>query len=121
MNQQPKKELNRSCGHVMPTGTTCGAYALIDSEFCYWRQKALETRKRRTRSRKASGLVLPLLEDANSIQLAIQMISQVVADRRISRAESGALLYSIQLAMMNLKNFQVPKAICQWNVRLNPS
>ena len=100
----------------MPDGHTCGAYALNDSDLCYWHHKsraAREDRKRLNRSRhvKTSGIVLPLLEDANSIQLAIQMVAQAVADRRITRSESGALLYSIQLAITNLKNVERPRKI----------
>jgi hypothetical protein len=109
-------QLNRSCAHIMSTGSTCGAYALRNSELCYWHHKAREARierKRLNRSQhvKTSGLVLPLLEDANSIQLAIQMVAQAVADRRISRSESGALLYSFQLAMTNLKDVERPAKI----------
>lgn len=106
----------------MPDGHTCGAYALNDSDLCYWHHKsraAREDRKRLNRSRrvKTSGIVLPLLEDANSIQLAIQMVAQAVADRRITRSESGALLYSIQLAITNLKNVERPTKI--YSFRLN--
>jgi hypothetical protein len=93
----------------MTTGFTCGAYALRNSDLCYWHHKARQSRQKRRKTIQqqdapATGLVLPLLEDANSIQLAIQMIAQAAADRRITRAESGSLLYSCQLAIMNLKN-----------------
>lgn len=110
------RKLNRSCGHIMATGVTCGSYALRDSNVCYWHHKAREARQRRgeqirSKGKKPSGLVLPLLEDANSIQLSVQMIAQAVADRRINRAEAGSLLYSIQLAIMNLKNVRRPDHI----------
>jgi hypothetical protein len=105
-------ELNRACAHLKPTGQTCGAYALRDSDLCYWHHKARDSRQRRRKTNlqqnaQTTGIVLPLLEDANSIQLAIQMVAQAVADRRITRTESGALLYSCQLAIMNLK-YMVP-------------
>jgi hypothetical protein len=104
-------ELNRACAHLKTTGFTCGAYALRDSDLCYWHHKARDSRERRRKTNQqqnaqTSGIVLPLLEDANSIQLTIQMVAQAVADRRITRAESGALLYSCQLAIMNLKNLE---------------
>ncbi len=65
----------------------------------------------RRQKSKPCGVVLPLLEDANSIQLAIQMVAQAAADRRITRGEAGMLLYSVQLAIMNLKNVRVPEAV----------
>jgi len=109
-------QLNRSCAHILTTGDSCGAYALRDSDLCYWHHKARESREdRATLNRRhktqPTGLVLPLLEDANSIQLAIQMVAQAIADRRISRAEAGTLLYSIQLAIINLKHVQRPESV----------
>jgi hypothetical protein len=109
-------ELNRACAHLKTTGITCGAYALRDSDLCYWHHKARDSREKRRKTiqqgdAQPSGIVLPLLEDANSIQLAIQMIAQAVADRRITRAESGSLLYSCQLAIMNLKNLTPVRSI----------
>lgn len=109
-------ELNRACAHVKASGDTCGSYALRGSNVCYWHHKARESREergvanRRARA-KTTGIVLPLLEDANSIQVAIQMVAQAVADRRITRSEAGMLLYSVQLAIMNLKNMELPEAV----------
>jgi TATA-binding protein-associated factor Taf7 len=109
-------ELNRACAHLKTTGFTCGAYALRNSDLCYWHHKARQSRQKRRKTIQqqdapATGLVLPLLEDANSIQLAIQMIAQAAADRRITRAESGSLLYSCQLAIMNLKNLTPVRSV----------
>jgi len=81
-----------------------------DSKFCYWHHKA------RYRSRcnehlggavsteANTGLALPLLEDANAIQLAIQEIMQAILDRRIDSKRAGLLLYSLQLACSNVRN-----------------
>lgn len=51
-----------------------------------------------------SGLELPLLEDANAIQVAIQEIMQAILDRRIDSKRAGLLLYSLQLASSNIRN-----------------
>jgi hypothetical protein len=118
-------EIHRSCGHIMTTGFTCGAYALRESDLCYWHHKASQSRsERRNRLKQQpeppTGIVLPLLEDANSVQLAIQMIAQAIADRRIARSEAGALLYSCQLAMTNLKNVVPPNRISVWSTNVIP-
>jgi len=51
-----------------------------------------------------TGLTLPLLEDANAIQLTIQEIMQAILDRRIDSKRAGLLLYSLQLASSNVRN-----------------
>jgi hypothetical protein len=117
---------NRDCVHVKANGDTCGAYALRDSDLCFWHHKARVSREQRVKSIaregvKPSGIVLPLLEDANSVQVAIQMVAQAAADRRITRAESGMLLYSIQLAIMNLKNVKLAETVRQTYVREIPN
>lgn len=123
--QQESVKLNRSCAHVKANGDLCGAYALRDSELCFWHHKARVSRRQRAKvikseGAKPSGIVLPLLEDANAVQVAIQMVAQAVADRRITRAESGMLLYSIQLAIMNLKNVKLAEEVYPTYVRVIP-
>ena len=51
-----------------------------------------------------SGLELPLLEDANAVQVTIQEIMQAILDRRIDNKRAGLLLYSLQLASSNIRN-----------------
>jgi len=53
-----------------------------------------------------SGLELPLLEDANAVQVAIQEIMQAILDRRIDNKRAGLLLYSLQLASSNIRNLK---------------
>ena len=53
-----------------------------------------------------TGLDLPLLEDANAIQVAIQEIMQAILDRRIDAKRAGLLLYSLQLASSNLSKLE---------------
>ena len=83
-----------------------------DSSYCYWHHKARARRRRSERiggpiSMEANtGLDLPLLEDANAIQVAIQEIMQAILDRRIDAKRAGLLLYSLQLASTNLRNMQ---------------
>jgi len=53
-----------------------------------------------------SGLELPLLEDANAVQVTIQEIMQAILDRRIDNKRAGLLLYSLQLASSNIRNLK---------------
>jgi hypothetical protein len=83
-----------------------------DSNFCYWHHKARARRRRHERiggpiSQEAnSGLELPLLEDANAIQVSIQEIMQAILDRRLDHKRAGLLLYSLQLASTNMRSLQ---------------
>ncbi len=102
----------KSCAHVLTNGQVCNAIPMRDSNFCYWHHKARARQRRHERiggpvSMEAnSGLELPLLEDANAIQVSIQEIMQAILDRRIDSKRAGLLLYSLQLAGSNMRNLQ---------------
>ncbi len=100
----------RSCNHILVNGEVCDAVPLRDSDFCYWHHKARARQRRLQRvclplAREAeTAIELPLLEDGNAIQVAIQEIMQAILDGRIDSRRAGLLLYSIQLAASNLRN-----------------
>ncbi len=100
----------RSCNHVLTNGEVCNAIPMRDSNFCYWHHKARARRRRYERiggpiaMEANSGLELPLLEDANAVQVTIQEIMQAILDRRIDNKRAGLLLYSLQLASSNIRN-----------------
>jgi len=52
--------------------------------------------------------VLPMMEDSNSIQLALMEVAQMIALDSISDKACGKLLYTLQLMIMNKKgvNFE---------------
>ena len=100
----------RTCSHILTNGEICRAIPLRDSNFCYWHHKARARLRRYERiggpisAQANSGVQLPLLEDANAIQVAVQEIMQAILDRRIDNKRAGLLLYSIQLASQNLQH-----------------
>jgi hypothetical protein len=100
----------KQCNHILTNGQVCNAIPMRDSNFCYWHHKARARRRRYERiggpiSMEAnSGLELPLMEDANAIQVAIQEIMQAILDRRLDNKRAGLLLYSLQLASSNIRN-----------------
>jgi hypothetical protein len=47
---------------------------------------------------------LPLLEDANAIQIALTNILRALAYQQVDRRTAGVMLYSIQIACSNLHN-----------------
>jgi hypothetical protein len=56
------------------------------------------------------SIVLPVLEDAHSIQTVIRQVLQLMLSRRIDRKDAGVLLYALQIASGNLKTMQAEKA-----------
>jgi hypothetical protein len=57
-----------------------------------------------------SQIVLPVFEDAHSIQTVIRQVVQLMLTRRIERKDAGLLLYALQIASGNLKLMQAEKA-----------
>jgi hypothetical protein len=103
MNHLPKSKKPAQCEHIKTNGTRCGSPALRQRRYCYFHFCAHDLRRRR-REQPHSRLVLPLLEDANSIQMAIQQIAEAVLDERIDNKRAGLLLFACQTAASNLKN-----------------
>jgi hypothetical protein len=101
-------KVTKHCNHVLANGVLCGAKPLRDNDFCYWHHKARTNLRARTTAPDTTsvGIVLPLLEDSNGIQMALQQITQAILDGRLDNRRAGLLLYSLQLAMMNVKNVQ---------------
>jgi hypothetical protein len=99
-------KLKPLCDHVFSTGRCCGSPALRDSNFCYWHHSA----RARRASRPAppleqpanSNLLMPLVEDADSLMVALQEVMHAIASNRIDRARAGLLLYGIQTSAMIL-------------------
>jgi hypothetical protein len=53
---------------------------------------------------QALALMLPALEDANAIQIGLMRIQKALLEGTISTKQAGLLLYSMQLALQNVKN-----------------
>lgn len=59
---------------------------------------------------RALALQLPAAEDANSIQVGLMRIQKALLDDTISAKKAGLLLYSMQLAITNVKQTTFGKA-----------
>jgi hypothetical protein len=103
----------RRCRHVKTNGTQCGSPALKAKELCYYHEQnqpqpvELFLDGERTSD---SSIVLPVFEDAHSIQTVIRQVVQLMLSRRIDRKDAGVLLYALQIASGNLKTMQAEKA-----------
>jgi len=95
----------RRCQHIKVNGTQCGSPAMRDRSYCYfhmrWHRKG---RQVNAFLQKQEILVLPTLEDANSIQVGLAEIMRQLATKMIDHRTAGLLLYAVQIASANLKH-----------------
>jgi hypothetical protein len=102
------------CQHIKVNGTQCGSPALRRNRFCYFHKRhheeriALHTdrakndRAKASRSRNAA-INLPVLEDANSIQVSLMQIMRLLIAGQIDSKTAGLLFYALQTASSNLQ------------------
>ncbi len=98
------------CQHIKTNGELCGCPALKDRRFCYFHDQA-ERRRRANARRNARQTLprqytfqLPLLEDANAVQVAIMETIEALLDGRINHRYAGLIFYALQTASANLKH-----------------
>jgi len=105
-------EIIARCQHIKINGTQCASPALRRRKFCYFhkqfRQKQLEINSSVQQQRWK--VTLPVLEDANSIQMGLAQIMRLLITRQVDHRTAGLLLYALQTAASNLKrtSFEPP-------------
>jgi hypothetical protein len=99
----------RLCSHIKQNGAMCEAVALRDSDCCYFHHRTRERERKReklggpTKQDANTGIEMPLLEDNNSIQVALQQVLEALLDRRIDSRRAALILYGLQTAIGNLR------------------
>jgi len=93
------------CQHIKVNGTLCGSPALRRNRFCYFHklhhEESIELNLDRLKSARRSRRVtveLPVLEDANSIQVSLMQIMRLIIAGQIDGKTAGLLLYALQTA-----------------------
>jgi hypothetical protein len=101
------------CQHIKVNGTQCGCPALRRNKLCYFHKRHHEERielnldrlkndRAKEARRRSTTIELPVLEDANSIQVSLMQIMRLVAAGRIELKAAGLMLYALQTASSNL-------------------
>jgi hypothetical protein len=99
------------CEHIKVNGLRCASPALGQRRHCYFHHRMHDLRRLRLRHPN-SRIQLPLLEDATSIQVAIQEVADAIVQERIDHRRAGLLLFALQTATSNLKNLDTePKKL----------
>lgn len=101
MSQYPDR-----CQHIKVNGVQCGSPALRRNRFCFFHKRFHDERIRLAadRARRSPGtFVLPVLEDANSIQIALMQVMRLLLSHQIDHKTASLLLYALQTASGNLR------------------
>src|SRR5579872_2630719 len=109
------------CQHLKVNGTQCGSPALRRNRFCFFHKRFQDERIRLSADRSRHGVatfILPVLEDANSIQMAIMQIMRLILIQQIEHKTASLLLYALQTASTNLRSTRFEPRMHQ--VILNP-
>ena len=84
---------------------TCGSPALRNGEYCYfhyrWRMTTVDLSH--SAHHVTTEFVLPVLEDADSIQITLGQIMRMIVCRQVDTKSAGLLLYALQIASANLR------------------
>jgi hypothetical protein len=93
------------CQHVKVNGTQCGSPALRHRRYCFFHDQTRREQAKIAASASAQRKFdFPLLEDANSVQVALMKVIQMLASGSIDHKTAGLLLYALQTASANLRN-----------------
>jgi hypothetical protein len=109
------------CQHIKVNGIQCGSPALKRRKFCYfhdrWQQRRIQIGANQARRARYS-LDLPILEDANSVQVALMQGLRLLLTRQIDHKTASLLFYALQTASSNLA--QTDFAPCPQEVVIDP-
>ena len=101
------------CQHVKVNGTQCGSPALRRRRLCYFHERVRQEQSKIAADGSAQRRFdLPLLEDANSVQVALMKVIQMLGSGGMDHKTAGLILYALQTASVNLRNaeFEVDEA-----------
>ena len=93
------------CQHVKVNGTQCGSPALRSRRYCFFHDRIRREQAKIAANASAQPKFdFPLLEDANSVQVALMKVIQMLASGSVDHKTAGLILYALQTASANLRN-----------------
>jgi hypothetical protein len=93
------------CQHVKANGTQCGSPALRRRRLCFFHKRVQEMHVRVITDQSTQGrFCMPVLEDANGVQMALMQVMEQLAWGRMDHKTAGLMLYGLQTASINLRN-----------------
>ena len=100
------------CQHVKANGTQCGSPALRRRRDCFFHKRVRDQVTRiAAAGRGQPRFVVPLIEDANAIQLGLMQVMQLLGSGEMDHKTAGPMLYALQTASINLRKTNIEPAI----------
>jgi len=85
-------------------GMQCGSPALNGRRRCFFHERAREQHNRIVHDQyRQAPFLMPVLEDANAVQMALMQVMQLLAWGQMDHKTAGLLLYGLQTASANLR------------------
>lgn len=99
------------CHHIKMNGTQCGSPAMRTERFCFFHLSAspVNVDVQPPDNSEPDNFLLPVLEDATSIQLTIAQVTTLLLRGRIDVKKARVLLCAMRLAASNLKRMDTEK------------
>jgi hypothetical protein len=92
------------CQHVKVNGVQCGSPALRRKPHCYFHERVEYERNLAAENKSGQRKFgFPLLEDANSIQVALMKVIQMLGSGILDHKTAALMLYALQTASANLR------------------
>jgi hypothetical protein len=95
----------KHCAHIKADGNICQAPNLKNEDYCYFH---IASRDRIRRQREAAErnlpLQIPVLEDKQTIQLALGDVANALLSDRIDPRKAALVLYALQTASANARD-----------------
>ncbi len=96
------------CTHLKTNGTQCGSPALRGRRFCFfhknWQGQRIQLNAKLPDN---STFTLPVLEDADSVQVALMQVMRLILSGQLEPKMAGLLLYALQTASLNLRHTEL--------------
>lgn len=93
------------CQHIKVNGVQCGSPALRNRTHCFFHTRAEYEKRLACEDRTVKRTFgFPLLEDANSIQVALMKVIQMLGAGTLDHRTAGLMLYALQTASSNLRS-----------------
>jgi hypothetical protein len=100
------------CEHIKANGTQCGSPSIHNKRLCFFHGRWQEQRLALADSGAsvpagvsiAPALNMPVLEDANSVQVAIMQVMSLLLTGQVEHKTAALLLYGLQTASCNLRH-----------------
>jgi hypothetical protein len=95
------------CQHGKVNGARCGSPALRRRRRCYFHEEVRIDREKTAADAFAQRTFrVPVLEDANAVQVALMRVIEMLGYGRMQPKVAGLILYALQTASYNLCNTQ---------------